>query len=88
MAKDILETNFEGMTKKDVNRFRDNQCFTKAQAAGETTFTVRERDYTAPQTILAWISLNFATAPREKLIDAFERALYIRDSPRPKRMAD
>ena len=83
-----MANEFEGMTAKDINRFRDNKCFKKAQAAGETTFTVRERDYSAPQTILAWIGLNFATAPRAKLIDAFERALYIRDSPRPKKVAD
>jgi hypothetical protein len=86
--KDILETDFEGMTRRDEDRFRDNKCYTKAQAAGETTFTVRERDYSAPLTVLAWIQLNFTTAPREKLIDAFERALYMRDSPRSKKVAD
>lgn len=80
--------NDEGMTLRDGYRFRDNKCFEKAQGAGETTFTVRERDYSAPQTILAWIGLNFNTAPREKLLDAFERALHMRDSPRPKKVAD
>ena len=83
-----MAKEFEGMTQREENRHRDYKCFEKARAAGEMTFTVRERDITAPLTILRWIELNFATCPREKLLDAFHDALNMRDSVIPKKNAD
>jgi hypothetical protein len=79
---------YQGLTNKDANRTRDYQCFEKARAKGEMTFTVVEHDLTSPLTILRWIELNFATCPREKLLDAFHDALNMRDSTIPKKAAD
>jgi len=84
----MAQKEFEGMTLRDEVRTRDYRCFEKARAAGQMTFTVIEQDQSAPLTILRWIELNFATCSRQKLIDAFESALNMRDSLRPKKAAD
>jgi hypothetical protein len=83
-----MADNFDGMTLRDEARARDQRCFEKARAAGEITFTVREQDASAPLTIMRWIELNFHTAPRAKLLEAFESALNMRDSALPKKAAD
>jgi hypothetical protein len=77
-----------GFEEKLAARKRDAECFRKAEARGELTFTVTERDPTSPKTILFWIMENFETAPAEKLRDAFEGALGMQFSQIQKKRAD
>lgn len=63
------------MSEKDT----DTQVHAKAKARGQETFTLVAQDRTAPRTILYWIQENFETAPPEKLRNAFERALRMRE---------
>lgn len=67
---------------------RDQNCYEKAKARGQLTFTVVEQDASAPETILAWIGLNLLTAPIPKLRDAFETMLAMRASTIQKKSAD
>lgn len=78
-------SNFE---TKQKHRQRDFKCHEKALQAGELTFTLREQDMTSPFIILEWIKLNFKTCPNEKLIEAFENALAMKDSKIQKKAAD
>lgn len=77
-----------GPEQKELAKKMDNQCYQKALARGEQTFTVVEHDPTAALTILEWIKLNWKTAPVPKLRDAFEDALAMEHSEVPKRYAD
>jgi hypothetical protein len=77
-----------GQEQRDVARKIDNRCFEKARSRNQMTFTVVEQDITAPYTILEWIRLNWATAPVEKLRDAFENALAMQHSEIEKKHAD
>jgi len=58
---------------------KDALAFTKAKTRGEETFTLVEQDRTSPRTILFWIGENFETAPPEKLREAFERAMRMKE---------
>ena len=71
-----------------IDETRDAQCFKRAQNRKQGTFTLVEQDATAPGTILDWINRNFATAPPQKLRDAFDTALQWRDSALTKKMPD
>ncbi len=62
----------------------DTQVYAKARNRGQETFTLVAQDRTSPRTILFWIGENFETAPPEKLRDAFERALRMREFPERK----
>ena len=62
----------------------DTKVYTKAKNRGQETFTLVAQDRTSPRTILFWIGENFETAPPEKLRDAFERALRMREFPERK----
>ncbi|HKM81675.1 MAG TPA: hypothetical protein VJY15_12010 [Candidatus Acidoferrum sp.] len=66
----------------------DGECHTKAVAKGLMTFTLIETDPTSPDTILFWIWLNLRTCPIPKLRDAFEDALAMLTTPKPKKNAD
>lgn len=66
----------------------DKDCYDKAVARGQQTFTVVEQDITAPMVILRWIELNWETAPISKLRDAFEDALCMKASKIAKKHAD
>ena len=57
----------------------DTKVYAKAKNRGQETFTLVAQDRTSPRTILFWIGENFETAPPEKLRDAFERALRMRE---------
>ena len=57
----------------------EESCYTKAKALGERTFTLRAQDLTAPSTIGEWIKQNIRTAPREKLIEAIDAAIEMRE---------
>jgi hypothetical protein len=62
----------------------DRNCFTKANAKGERTFTLRSQDKTAPRIICEWIKENIETAPEEKLLEALDAALEMRRWPKRK----
>jgi hypothetical protein len=63
---------------------RDCECFEKAKARGQHTFTLVAQDYSAPATVIFWILQNIATGSDEKLRCAFEDALEMRRHPRRK----
>ena len=77
-----------GPEQKQLNRKHDNACYRKAFERNEMTFTLVERDRSSPRTILFWIMENFATAPPEKLRDAFEDARAMQFSRVEKKNAD
>jgi hypothetical protein len=56
----------------------DKECYDKAVARGDATFTVVGQDLTAPATICEWIKLNIETAPAAKLYAALDRAITMR----------
>lgn len=62
----------------------DKACFHRAQERGQQTFTLVAQDKSAPKTILFWIMENFEHTPVEKLRDAFEDALAMREHPKRK----
>ena len=51
----------------------------------EEIFVVRAQDVTAPKTVALWIVENIYTAPADKLIEALECAIKMRNHPRCKR---
>lgn len=58
----------------------DADCYQKARAKGEQTFTVREQDNSAPEVICFWIQRNIRTASKQKLVDALLDAIVMRDN--------
>lgn len=66
-------------------RLDDAECFEKAQARGQQTFTLVAQDFTSPFVIAEWIKLNIMTAPHEKLVDALLDAIAMREFPTKKR---
>jgi hypothetical protein len=59
--------------------YRDDcSCLEKA-APDEPIFVLRAQDLTAPKVVLNWISENFLTCPDEKLREAFEHALRMKN---------
>lgn len=66
------------MAELDSVDQHERDCFEKAKARGQTTFTLVAQDPTAPAVIADWIKYNMETAPEEKLRDALEAALRMR----------
>jgi len=62
----------------------DQNCYEKAKARGERTFTLVAQDLSAPATICEWIKLNIETATEEKLYLALEAAMEMRTNQRRK----
>lgn len=62
----------------------DTLSFKKAHEKGERTFTLRSQDRSSPKTIAFWIMENIETAPAQKLLDALEDALLMREWPNRK----
>ncbi len=58
----------------------DQKCYDKAVARGERTFTLVARDISSPEVICEWIKQNINTAPEEKLNEALEAALEMRNN--------
>lgn len=56
-------------------------------AIDEPIFVLRAQDASSPKVILHWIAKNFETCPDEKLRDAFEQALAMKQWP-TRRAAD
>lgn len=66
-----------------VDTTYDDACHAKAKARGQRTFTLVEQDLSTVKTIAHWIYLNIETAPAEKLREALEDCITMRDfSPR------
>lgn len=62
-----------------VDEDKDSTCYAKARRKGEQTFTLRSQDKSAPATICKWITANIETASPEKLHEALDSALKMRD---------
>ncbi|HEX5426637.1 MAG TPA: hypothetical protein VFW94_24205 [Candidatus Acidoferrales bacterium] len=62
----------------------DTNVHAKAKARGQKTFTLVEQDASAVDTIAFWILLNIHTAPSEKLHDALDSCIKMRDFPNKK----
>jgi len=74
--------------QRDRSMADDWNCFNKARQRGLQTFTLIETDPSAPLVILQWIILNWHTSPIAKLRDAFEDALCMKASTKPKKNHD
>lgn len=62
----------------------DTQCHARAKQRGQRTFTLVEQDASAVKTIAHWIYLNIETAPEEKLHEALNSCILMRDFPNKK----
>ena len=58
----------------------DQNCYEKAKARGERTFTLVGQDRSSPKIVVEWIKENIETAPAAKLREALEAALEMRDT--------
>ncbi len=65
------------MRKKDELAPDAQGCLAKADPE-EMLFVLRAQDKTAPHTVLEWIKMNFLTCPDDKLREAFECALKMK----------
>jgi len=61
-----------------------DSCLRKA-AEDEPIFVLRGQDESSPKVILHWIAKNFETCPDEKLREAFEHALIMKNYPKRKK---
>lgn len=60
---------------------RDSIIHARAKARNQATFTLVEQDKTAVETIAYWILKNIRTAPPEKLHDALDACIRMREFP-------
>jgi hypothetical protein len=67
-------------TEQTKRYYKDGDCFAKAKARGQKTFTLVEQDLSAPATIVEWIKINIQNdvTPDDKLRSALEDALEMR----------
>jgi hypothetical protein len=63
---------------------KDDTCIAKA-ADNEMLFVLRSQDITSPQLVLEWIKLNFETCPEDKLREAFNCAIEMKNWPNRKK---
>lgn len=56
-------------------RLSDAECFRRAQARGQSTFTLVAQDRSSPRVICEWIKENIETCPPSKLYEALSRAI-------------
>ncbi len=59
-------------------------CFEKAERRGQKTFTLVAQDRSSPNTIAYWILSNIHTCPADKLREALEAAITMREYPERK----
>jgi len=57
----------------------DQECYEKAIARGDSTFTLVGQDLSSPKVICEWIKENIETAPMHKLLEALDRAILMRN---------
>ncbi len=62
----------------------DSRVHAKAKARGQRTFTLVEQDASTVKTIAHWIYLNIETAPPEKLREALDDCIAMREFPNKK----
>lgn len=67
-------------TKIGVIVDREPDCLAKAKERGQLTFTLVEQDYSSPSIICEWIKANIETCPKEKLFEALDKAIRMRDT--------
>ena len=60
---------------------RDTKVHAKAKGKGEPTFTLRVQDESSSLCIAEWIKLNIETAPVDKLREALDAAIAMREWP-------
>lgn len=65
------------MATKKENIDNSKSCFNKAHD-DEPIFVLKATDFTAPETVLGWITKNINHQPEAKLREAFECALEMR----------
>jgi hypothetical protein len=58
-----------------------DECYQKAKARNQRTFTLVEQDRSTVEVIAFWILQNIHTAPAEKLHSALDDAIEMRDYP-------
>lgn len=63
----------------------DQRCFARAQARGDETFTLVGQDLSSPIVICEWIKQNIHTAPDQKLRDALNDAIRMKNLPAEKK---
>jgi hypothetical protein len=68
------------LSEKDT----DTACHALAKQRGQRTFTLVEQDASTVKTIAHWIYLNIETAPPEKLKEALDACINMRDFPNKK----
>jgi len=61
----------------------DDSCLNQAED-NEFIFVLRGKDISSPLVVLEWIKLNFETAPKDKLKEAFNCALNMLETVRRK----
>lgn len=71
--------------KPKINNNKYNSpCLEKADA-NEPIFVLRGQDISSPPTILRWMADNFESLPEEKLQDAFETVMQMKNWERRKK---
>lgn len=83
-AKHLEEKKAETMATKIHPNARDMNCYEKAMSRGQKTFTLVEQDMSSPFVIIEWIKCNIMTCPAQKLRDALETAIAMREFPKRK----
>lgn len=66
------------MRKKDELAEGAKGCLAKAKD-DEMLFVLRAQDMTSPFIVMEWIKMNFHNCPKEKLQEAFNCALEMRE---------
>jgi hypothetical protein len=61
-----------------------DSCIAKA-ADNEMLFVLRSQDISSPRLVLEWIKENLETAPEDKLREAFECAINMKNWPNRKK---
>jgi hypothetical protein len=83
----------DGYIAEERNRIakntKDDNCFIKAKARGQRTFTLVEQDMLSPAVIGEWIKLALINGTSaEKIHQAVDDAIAMRDSKIGKKMPD
>lgn len=73
--------NEAATARADAIEDREPECLAKAKQRKDLTFTLVGQDLSSPQVICEWIKLNIETCPREKLMEALDKAIRMRDLP-------
>ncbi|WP_234735301.1 hypothetical protein [Tellurirhabdus bombi] len=67
--------------QKDAPGTKNNDSCIENAAENEPIFVLRAQDASSPKVILHWIAKNFETCPDDKLIDAFNHAIKMKNWP-------